>query len=130
MVEGILMARRSCALVVTADLEKASTWMGWLRSRGHMTLACVGPDRTGTCPHANGHLCPLRGVSELTIVDTAADPMGTCTAIGRQPSIRVDRSIADRRAFEERIRSLRSGRELLEGWAAGSGHSDVGIARD
>ena len=82
--------------------------MGWLRSSGHMTLGCVGPDRTGTCPHANGHLCPLRGVSDLTVVDAMADPLGTCTAVGRQPSIRVgpmDPSVHDRRSFDEQIRA-------------------------
>jgi hypothetical protein len=105
------MARRPCALVVKADLDGASTWMGWLRSSGYMTLACIGPDRTGACAHASGHLCPLRGVSELTIVDAQADPLCICTAIDRQPSIRIgpeDRSIIDRRAFDERIRAVGS----------------------
>lgn len=102
------MTRRPYALVVSGDLEVAGTWMAWLRAGGHMTLGCAGPDRTDACPHAIGHLCPLRGVSDLTVVDATADPMGVCTGIGRQPTVRLgttEPSTLDRRSFDERLRA-------------------------
>ena len=103
------MARRPCALVVTADLEVAGTWMAWLRAGGHRTLGCVGPDRTGACPHASGRLCPLRVVSDITVVDAIADPASACTGIGPPRFIRVsatERPMLDRRSFDQRIGSV------------------------
>ena len=103
------MVRKPCALVVTADLEVAATWMAWLRAGGHRTLGCVGPDRTNACPHASRHLCPLRVVSDVTVVDAIADLSSACTGIGPQRFVRVsatERSMLDRRVFDQRIGSV------------------------
>ena len=99
------MERRSCALVVTGDLDVAGTWMGWLRGTGYMTLGCPGPARTHACPHAIGRLCPLRLVADVTVVDAIADPSAICARIGR-PSVTIrpiERSMLDGRSLAERV---------------------------
>lgn len=99
------MERRSCALVVTGDLDVAGTWMGWLRRTGHRTLGCPGPVRTLGCPHAVGRLCPLRLIADVTVVDATADPSALCARIGG-PSVtirQVERSTLDRASLAERV---------------------------
>ncbi len=75
------------ALVVTEDLERATTWMGWCRAAGYLTLGCVGPGLTLDCPRTRGARCPLREVADVAIVDLACDEdADLCTKLPRDAS--------------------------------------------
>lgn len=61
------------ALVVTDDLDRAATWMGWLQRANYTTLGCVGPGLTLDCPALHGTRCVLREVCDVALVDLASD---------------------------------------------------------
>jgi hypothetical protein len=67
------MDGRKRALVVTDDLDRAETWMAWLRRADYLTLGCVGPGLTMDCPRLHGTRCVLREISDVAIVDLACD---------------------------------------------------------
>jgi len=60
-------------LIVTPDLERAGTWIGWLRKAGYMSLGCVGPGLTLDCPRLRGDHCSVRESVSVAIVDLDSD---------------------------------------------------------
>jgi hypothetical protein len=75
------------ALVVTDDLERAATWMGWCRRAGYTTTGCVGPGRTLDCPRIHGAQCVLREVADVAIVDLSCDDdADLCTKLPKDGS--------------------------------------------
>jgi hypothetical protein len=70
------------ALVVTDDLDRAATWMGWLRRADYVALGCVGPGLTLDCPRLHGTRCVLREICDVALVDLASDEdADLCTKI-------------------------------------------------
>jgi hypothetical protein len=75
------------ALVVTDDLERAATWMGWCRGAGYTTAGCAGPGLVLDCPRGHGARCVLREVADVAIVDLSCDDdADLCTKIPRDGS--------------------------------------------
>jgi hypothetical protein len=98
------------ALVVTADLDTAATWMAWLRAEGFMTTGCVGPDLTFGCPARRGAACPCRHVADVTVVDLESDFQRRCGIAGAEDAIAIRRSrspsAAERADFRIRLEAV------------------------
>jgi hypothetical protein len=98
------------ALVVTADLATAATWMGWLRAEGFITTGCAGPDLTFGCPARRGAPCPCRHVADVTVVDLESDPQHRCGIEGAEDAIAIRRSrspsTAERADFRIRLEEV------------------------